>query len=137
MFTFDRAPLTPISKQECIPVGCVLPATVAICWGGVWPGDPPGVGLETLLGVGLETPWMWARRPSWVWAWRPPWVWAWRHPQARPPNFPPPLGVAWRPARHARIPPLWRPAARHAGIPPAMYAGIPHPPVNRMTDRQV
>ena len=47
------------------------------------------------------------------------------------------------PARHAGIPPAmqagiatsWRPAARHAGIPPAMHAGIAHPPVNRMTDK--
>ena len=28
----------------------------------------------------------------------------------------------------------WRPAARHAGIPPAMHAGLA-PPLNRMTDR--
>ena len=47
----------------------------------------------------------------------PPWVWA------------------WKPARHAGIPPPWRPAARHAGIPPAMHAGIAPPtPVNRITD---
>ena len=48
-------------------------------------------------------------------------------------TYPPP----WRPAaRHAGIPPAmhagihtppWRPAARHAGITPAMHAGI-HPP---------
>ena len=64
-----------IPKQECIPVGCVPPAAVAI--GGstsVHAGiHPPGVGLETPpgcghgdppwpdpstspLGVGLETP---------------------------------------------------------------------------------
>ena len=41
---------------------------------------PPGVGLETPLGVGLETPP--GQTPQ-----LPPWVWA------------------WRPARHAGIPP--------------------------------
>ena len=46
--------------QECIPVGCVPPAAVAV--GGsasVHAGvhSPlPAVGLETSLGVGLETP---------------------------------------------------------------------------------
>ena len=80
-------------------------------------GDPPGVGLEnpprpdpstSPLGVGLETP---LARPL-----KPPQVWA------------------WKPARHAGIPPLpWRPA-RHAGIPPGRHAGIPPPPVNRITD---
>ena len=47
----------------------------------------------------------------------------------------------WRPAaRHAGIPPAMhagihppRPAARHAGIPPAIHAGIHPPPVNRIT----
>ena len=59
--------------QECIPVGCVLPAAVAICWGegvclsacwdthhspGCEPGDPPPARpLNLPLGVGLETPW--------------------------------------------------------------------------------
>ena len=46
-------------KQECIPVGCLLPAAVAVSGGGsVWvhAWTPPGVGLETPLGVGLETP---------------------------------------------------------------------------------
>ena len=89
------------SGQECIPVGCVPPAAVAICW-GVWPGALPR-----------------------VWAWRPP-----RFGPGDPPSqgqtpqlFP--WVWAWRPARHAVIPtPPWRPA-RHAGIPPAIHAGIP------------
>ena len=56
-------------KQECIPVGCVPPAAVAV-WGGggvpasVHAGIPPGVGLETPPGVGLETPQGWAWKPS-------------------------------------------------------------------------
>ena len=79
-------------QQECIPIGCVPPAAVAVgVSASVHAGIPPS--------VCLETPWMWA----------------------------------WRPARHAGIPPPWKPAARHAGIPPAMHAGIP-PPVNRITD---
>ena len=50
-----------------------------------------------------------------------------------PPPDPPQLTPwvwAWKPARHAGIPPLWRPAARHAGIPPAMHAGIAPPPTH-------
>ena len=57
------------------------------------------------------------------------------HPpeQAPPPPDPPQLPPwvwAWKPARHAGIPPPWRPAARHAGIPPAMHAGIAPPPTH-------
>ena len=59
--------------------------------------------------------------------WIDPWVWAGDPPGQIPLNFP------WKPARHAGIPPLWIPTARHAGIPPVMHAGIP-PPVNRITD---
>ena len=112
--------VTAVKEQECIPVGCVPPAAVAVCWGGVclsacW-DNSLGVGLETALGVGLETPQ----------------VWAWRHPPKPDPSMFPWVW-AWRPARHAGIPPPWRPA-RHAGIPPAMHAGIPPPYVNRITD---
>ena len=39
-------------KQECIPVGCVPPAAVAVCWGGL---------PQCVLGSPLR-----------VWAWRPP-----------------------------------------------------------------
>ena len=47
-------------KQECIPVGCIPPAAVAV-QGGLpqWdthPTTPSGVGLETPLGVDLEIP---------------------------------------------------------------------------------
>ena len=64
-------------KQECIPVGCVPPAAVAVNRGSasVHAGihTPPCVGLETPLGVGLETPPGQTRQlPPWVWAWRPP-----------------------------------------------------------------
>ena len=106
----EQAPLgsrTPLSRPPCSihPLGA----------------DPPGVGLETIpqarspstshLVVGLETPL--ARTPS-----TSPWVWAWKS------------------ARHAGIippPPSWRPAARYAGISPAMHAGIaaPHGQNNR------
>ena len=107
--------------QECIPVGCVLPAAVAVCWGGgvsasVHVGIPPGVGLETPL----------------VWAWRPPCVGlegvAWRPSgcgPGDPPDHtpqPPSLGCGPRdpPGQTPQLPPwvwAWRPA-RHAGIPP-------------------
>ena len=62
--------------QECITVGCVPPAAVAVCRGGL----PPCMLGYTTSVVGLETP------PQ-VWAWKPPppsqspqpppWVWAW------------------------------------------------------------
>ena len=94
-------------KQECIPVGCVPPAVVAVCWGGVggvclsacWDIPPPGVGLET------PQPY-----PS-----TSPWVWAWRPPPGQTPQ-PPPLVWAWRPARHAGILPLplWTEFLTHA-----------------------
>ena len=55
--------------QECIPLGCVPPAVVAIKG-----GDLP----QCMLGY----------THPWVWAWRPPpQVWAWT-PQARLLNFP-------------------------------------------------
>ena len=48
-----------------------------------------------------------------------------RHPLEQ---APPRAGTPWRPAaRHAGIPPPWIPAARHTGIPPARHAGIPPP----------
>ena len=116
-------------QQECIPVGCVLPAAVAISWGRgllqcmLGYTSPLGLGLETPqsgpgdpLVVGLETPWP---DPS-----TPPWVWACRPLQPDPSSSP--LGVGleickacwdtnrpWRPARHAGLPP-----ARNSGIPP-------------------
>ena len=88
-------------KQECIPVGCILSAAVAICWWGgrvvclseCWDLPPLGSGPGP-PGLGLYTPL--------VWAWTPrcgpgtplvrspqptPWVWAWR-PPVRPPNLP-------------------------------------------------
>ena len=81
------------NKQECIPVGCVPPAAVAICGEGsasvhagmhptgCGPGDPPRCGPGEPPGVGLETPP--GQTPQ-----TPPWVWA------------------WKPARHAGMPPL-------------------------------
>ena len=68
---------------------------------GCGPGDTPETRSSSTspLVVGLETP------------------------QPDPPQLPP-LVWAWKPARHAGIPPPWRPAARYAGIPPALHAGI-------------
>ena len=90
-------------------------------------GSPPGHPQSRhLLGPGTPRP----DPPQF-----PPWLWAWtRSPSTSP------LGVGLD-----QIPlhfPLgcgpgdlpWRPAARHAGIPPAMHAGIaPPPPVDRHT----
>ena len=70
----------------------------------------------------------------------PPWLWAWTKSPSISPlavgldqiplNFPlgcgpgNPQGML---RYHHHPPPLWRPAARHAGIPPAMHAGIAPP----------
>ena len=77
------------SNKKCIPVGCVPPTAVAVCWGclpqcwytpRVWAWRPPGVGLETPRCGTEETPP--GQTPQ-----LPPWV------------------CAWRRARHAGIPP--------------------------------
>ena len=111
-------------EQECIPVGCVPPAAVAVM-GGVSThpsraGTPPsqiplnfplGVGLDQIplsfplgCGPGLDPPQL------------PPWVWA------------------WKPARHAGTPPTetcckacWDTTCN------ACWDSTP-PPVNRITD---
>ena len=69
-------------KQECIPVGCVLPAAVAIM------GGSPHTQTHT---PGAGTPW--SRHPPgagtpWVWAWRPPPRCGPGDPLARPLNIP-------------------------------------------------
>ena len=98
-----------ISKQECIPVGCVLPSAVAVegvCPSACWDTPPTlGVGLETPSGVGLEIP------PG-CGPGDPP----------RPDSSTSPLGIGLE----TPLPP--RPAARHAGIPPTMHDGIPPSP---------
>ena len=74
---------------------------------------------------------------------RHPWI---RHPPEQTPpgaDTPPEQTAPWEQTPREQTPtppradtPLWRSAARHAGIPPAMHAGIhtAPPPVNRMTD---
>ena len=82
------------SRQECILVGCVPPAAVAVYLGGgsasvhrCGPGTPPRPDPSTSpLGVGLET-----CKACWD-------------------------TTPWRPARHAWILP-----AMHAGIPPPPF----------------
>ena len=113
-----------MSKQECIPVGCVPSATVAICFGGgsPHPPHPPRAGTsqeQTPQSRHIPPP---EQAPL---------------EQAPPPGADPSCPPV---ARHAGIPPAMHagiahpPAARHAGIPPAMHAGIAPPPVNRTTD---
>ena len=46
--------LNPFDKQECIPVGCVPSAAVAVCWGGIClpGGSACQGGLPSLSGGG-------------------------------------------------------------------------------------
>ena len=48
----------PNNKQECIPVGCVPSATVAVCGGGVYlfPGGVPGPRGVYLVPGGVPGP---------------------------------------------------------------------------------
>ena len=77
-------------KQECIPVGCVPPAAVAICcWGWCLP--------QCMLGYTPPrcwpgTPWVWARTPPSQTPQPPPGCGP-RHPPARPPTSPLGLGL--------------------------------------------
>ena len=65
-------------KQECIPVGCIQSASVAVCWlGGLLHTHTPGAGTPSRAGTPQEQ--------------APPW-----RPVARHAGIPP--------ARHARIP---------------------------------
>ena len=67
---------------------------------GCGPGDPPGVGLETPLGAGLETP-----RPDPSTS--PLGVGLETHHPGQTPQLPPWVW-AWRPTKHAGIPPFPR-----------------------------
>ena len=117
--------LKVLITQECIPVGCVPHAAVAVCCGGVC----RSACWDTPLGVGLETP------PPSVGLETPPPVWAWRHPLGvgletppRPDPSTSPLGVGLETCKACKDTSTpWTPE-RHAGIPPAMHAGIPPPP---------
>ena len=81
------------TEQECIPVGCVPPAAVAV----------GGVCLSA--------------------CWDPPWVWTWRPPPPpgmgleTPPGQTPQLGPGDLQGMLGYHHPPWRPATRHAGIP--------------------
>ena len=96
-----KANLKTNVKQECIPVGCLPSATVAVCFRG---------GLHTPLGPG--TPLEQASPPE-----QAPSPWEQTLPAARH------AGISS--AMHAGI--AHPPAVRHAGIPYAMHAGIALP----------
>ena len=148
-------------KQECIPVGCVPPAAVAI-WGGVSTKNPLLLGASGVVAFcPPQRPYQKAafnqkatkpeghnRRPQQKAITEghtpeqatpqnqaPPWD------QAPPLGPGTPLGAGTPPrTRHPpwdQAPPKEEnppPTARHARIPPAMHAGIPPPPVNRITN---
>ena len=75
-------------KQECIPVGCVPPAAVVVCWGvsaSVHAGIPPACGPGD-----------------------PPWVWAcWRPPRPDPSTSPPGCGPGDLQCMLGYHPPPW------------------------------
>ena len=52
-------------EQECIPVGCLPPAAVAVCW--VWAWRSPGCGPG-------DPPWVWTLRPPRCRPGDPPWI---------------------------------------------------------------
>ena len=92
----------------------------------------------------LEQPPPWSdppQLPPWVWAWKPArhaGLWAWtRSPSTSPLavgldqiplNFPLGCGPGNLQVMLGYHPPPPRPAARYAGIPPTMHAGIAPPP---------
>ena len=94
-------------------------------------GSPPGTPWEqTPLGAGTPQgadphPREQASPRS-----RPPWS---RPPRSRPRPRPAVWNTTCNACWDSTPSPHQRPAARHAGIPPAMHAGIAHPPVNRIT----
>ena len=128
-----------IIKRECMPVGCRPPAGVAIT-GGLYPPRagtpwPDPLNFPIGCGPGPDPPQL------------PPWLWAWTRspstsplgvgletPQPDPLNFPLGCGPGNLQGMLGYHPP-WKPAARHAGIPPAMHAGIAPspPPLDRQT----
>ena len=102
-----------ILKQECIPVGCKPPTAVAVPGGSphthtLWEQNPPRPGTpRTRHPQGPVTP-LEQTQPPWS---RPPGadLPRSRTPQSRPP-WPdppqlPPWVWAWKPVRHAGIPP--------------------------------
>ena len=148
------------TKQECIPIGCVPPAAVAVTGGLHTPPPradtpPAGTPLEqaptppeqapppllarspstSSLGVGLDQ--IPSTSPLAVGLDQIPL----NFPLGCGPGDPPPSQIPLNfllgcgPGNLQGMlgyhPP--RPASRHAGIPPAMHAGIPPPPLDRQT----
>ena len=105
----------PQCMLGCTPLGVGLQTPQVWAWRplhlgvGCGPGDPPGCGPG-------DHPSQTPQLPPWLWAWRSPWP----DPSTPPPGCGPGhlQGMLGSP---------WRPAARHAAIPPAMHAGIPPP----------
>ena len=92
-------------KQERIPVGCVSPTAVAVCWGSatVHAGIHPQVWAWTPPGVGLDTPW--PDSPT------SPLALGLDTPQSDPPTYPLGLGLDTPLARPPNLPP--GPRSRH------------------------
>ena len=121
--------------KECIPVGCVPNAAVAVYWGDIclsacwvwaWTPLPEARPLNFSLGCGPGDP------PQGQTLQLPPWVWAWRPPQARSLNSP--LGVGLKTAPQAR--PLYLHPECGPGDLQGML-GYYHPPPCGQNDRHV
>ena len=92
--------------QECIPVGCIPPAAVAVCWG-------------VYLSAYWETPWLCAWNPPPSDGLETPLRCGPGDPQGKTPQLPPGVGLETPPGQTPQLLAcvwVWRPA-RHAGIP--------------------
>ena len=112
------------------PLGVGLETPPVWAWRlppGVGLETPLGVGLENPLGVGLENP----SRPNLLTS--PPGCGPGDPPQGQTPQLSPWVW-AWRPARHAGIPPPGDLLHGMLGYHLQCMLGYQAPPVNRITD---
>ena len=108
-----------MNRQECIPVGCVLSAAVAVTGGLHSPlGANPPEQAPPRAGTPQSGPWPDSSQ-------LPPWLWAWRPPRPDTPQFPPGCGPG-------------NPLQGMLGYHPWVWAGDPlqgmlgyHPPKTR------
>ena len=100
-------------------------------------------GMSASVHAGIHTPWVWVWSPPprcepgdppGQTPQLPPWVWAWRPPWPDPSTYP--LVRAWKPARHAGIPPPLEICCKACWDTTCNACWDTNPPshVNRITD---